>query len=243
VTTVLAYLKFEALRLRRDPRLIVLTLLLPVLIFLINSGNKGTLDNVQVSTYLMVSMATYGALVGVLSVGISVSQERASGWLRQLRITPLSPAKVVATKVLMGSLLAIPSVIAVGITAAATKGVDFQAWQWVALVGLLWLGSLPFAALGLALGFSMPPQLTQPVSMLGVFGLSFLGGLFLPVAVMPKVLAQIAVWLPSNRYGELGWSVAAHHAPTLKGVAILTAWAAVFAVLAAFAYRRSAAQR
>jgi ABC-2 type transport system permease protein len=240
---MLAYLKFEANRLRREPRLIVLTLVLPVLIFLINSGNKGMVDNVQVSTYLMVSMATYGALVGVLSVGISVSQERASGWLRQLRITPLSPVKVVATKALMGSLLSIPSVIAVGVTAAATKGVDFSAWQWLALIGLLWLGSLPFAALGLALGFSLSPQLTQPVSMLGVFGLSFLGGLFIPVAIMPKLLGQIAVWLPSNRYGELGWAVAAHHAPTLKGVAILAAWAAVFAVLAAFAYRKAAARQ
>jgi ABC-2 type transport system permease protein len=240
---MLSYLKFELNRLRRDPRLVVLTLLLPVLIFMINSGNKGTLDNVQVSTYLMVSMATYGALVGVLSVGVSVSQERASGWLRQLRITPLSPAKVVATKVLVGSLLAIPSVIAVGVTAVATKGVDFRAWQWIALVGLLWIGSLPFAALGLALGFSMPPTLTQPVSMLGVFGLSFLGGLFLPVAIMPKLLGQIAVWLPSNRYGELGWAVAAGHAPTVKGVAILAGWAVVFALLAALAYRRSAATR
>jgi len=240
---MLAYLKFEANRLRREPRLIVLTLLLPVLIFLINSGNNGMVDNVQVSTYLMVSMATYGALVGVLSVGITVSQERASGWLRQLRITPLSPVKVVATKALMGSLLSIPSVIAVGVTAAATKGVDFHAWQWPALVGLLWLGSLPFAALGLALGFSLSPQLTQPVSMLGVFGLSFLGGLFLPVALMPKVLGQIAVWLPSNRYGELGWSVAAHHLPTVRGVAILAGWAALFAALAALASRRSAARQ
>lgn len=145
---MLAYLTFEAKRLRRDPRLIVLTLALPVLIYAINAGNRGSVDNMDVSIYLMVSMATYGALVGVLSVGISVSQERASGWLRQLRITPLSPAKVVATKVLMGSLLSIPSVIAVGITAVLMKGVHLSALQWVGLVALLWLGSLPFAALG-----------------------------------------------------------------------------------------------
>jgi ABC-2 type transport system permease protein len=121
--------------------------------------------------------------------------------------------------------------------------VDFSAWQWLALVGLLWVGSLPFAAPGLALGFWLSPQLTQPVSMLGVFGLSFLGRLFLPVAIMPKLLGQIAVWLPSNRYGELGWSVAAGHAPTAKGVAILAGWAAVFALLAAVAYRKAAARQ
>jgi ABC-2 type transport system permease protein len=57
------------------------------------------------------------------------------------------------------------------------------------------------------------------------------------------VLAQIAVWLPSNRYGELGWSVAAHQAPTFKGVAILAGWAVLFGVLASVAYRKAAAQR
>jgi ABC-2 type transport system permease protein len=50
---------------------------------------------------------------------------------------------------------------------------------------------------------------------------------------MPKVLGQIAVWLPSNRYGELGWSIARNTAPTMKGIAILAGWAAVFAALAA----------
>jgi ABC-2 type transport system permease protein len=240
---MLSYMKFEARRLRREPRLVIVTLVLPVLIYLISSNNAGRLGGVDVATYLMVSMAAYGALVGVLGIGIGVSQERASGWLRQLRITPLSPAKVVAAKALLGSLLSIPTVIVVGVTAVATKGVSLSVAQWAGLVGALWLGSLPFAALGLALGFWLPPQLTQPVSMLGVFGLSFLGGLFWPVEAMPATMARIATWLPSNRYGELGWSVAAAHAPSARGVTILVGWALLFGALAAVTYRRSAAKR
>jgi ABC-2 type transport system permease protein len=241
---MLSYLKFELRRLIREPRIIILTLVLPVLIYLISSGsNRGSIGNVTVATYLMVSMAAYGALVGVLSIGMAVSHERASGWLRQLRITPLSPLQVVAVKALLGSLLAIPSVIAVGIVAVAAHGVSLRAGQWLALVLLLWLGSLPFAALGLALGFALPPNLTQPVSMLGVFGLAFLGGLFIPVAVMPSALASIAIWLPSNRFAELGWSVAGDVAPPTSGVAILVGWAVLFSALAAFAYRKAAAQR
>ncbi|MFC7758101.1 hypothetical protein ACFQY4_08760 [Catellatospora bangladeshensis] len=146
-------------------------------------------------------------------------------------------------KALLASLLAIPPVLAVGITATISQGVEFSAGQWVALAGLMWLGSLPFAALGLALGFALPPQLTQPVSMLGVFGLAFLGGLFVPVEVMPKALAAIAVWLPSNRFAELGWSVAGEHAPPAAGIAVLAAWTLLFGGLAALSYRRAAAQR
>lgn len=240
---MLSYLKFEARRLLREPRLIVLTLVLPVIVFMIASNNVGKLGGVDVATYIMVSMAAYGVLVGVLTIGVSVSQERASGWLRQLRITPLAPAKVVVAKALLGSLLAIPTVAVVGLVAASSQGVSLSALQWLALVGLLWVGSLPFAALGLALGFRLSPQLTQPAMMLSTFGLAFLGGLFWPVEAMPTTMARIATWLPSNRYAELGWSVVADHAPTAGTVAILLGWTVVLSALAALSYRASAAKR
>jgi ABC-2 type transport system permease protein len=240
---MLAYMKFEARRLVREPRLIVLTLVLPVIVFTIASNNVGQLGGVDVATYIMVSMAAYGVLVGVLSIGVSVSQERASGWLRQLRITPLAPVKVVAAKALLGSLLAIPTVAVVGVVAATSHDVSLSAGQWLALFAALWVGSLPFAALGLALGFWLSPQLTQPAMMLSTFGLAFLGGLFWPVEAMPKTMARIATWLPSNRYAELGWSVVADHAPTARAVAILAGWTIVLAGLAALSYRASAAKR
>jgi len=240
---MLSYMRFEARRLVREPRLIVLTLVLPLIVFMIASNNVGKLGGVDVATYIMVSMAAYGVLVGVLSIGISVSQERASGWLRQLRITPLAPGKVVVAKALLGSLLAIPTVAVVGIAAATSHGVSLPAVQWLALLGALWVGSLPFAALGLALGFWLSPQLTQPAMMLATFGLAFLGGLFWPVETMPRVMAQIATWLPSNRYAELGWSIVADHAPPARSVAILAAWTIVLAALAALSYRTSAAKR
>lgn len=240
---MLSYMKFEARRLTREPRLIVLTLVLPLIVFVIVSNNVGKLGGVDVATYIMVSMAAYGVMVGVLSLGISVSHERASGWLRQLRITPLAPAKVVAAKALLGSLLAIPTVAVVGLAAATSHGVSLSAVQWLELLGALWVGSLPFAALGLALGFWVSPQLTQPAMMLATFGLAFLGGLFWPVQTMPKAMAEIATWLPSNRYAELGWSVVADQAPSTRGVAILAGWTLVLAALAALSYRASAAQR
>jgi ABC-2 type transport system permease protein len=240
---VLAYLKFEARRLIREPRTIVLTLVLPLLIYAINSGNAGTVDNIEVAKYLMVSMAAYGGLVGVLSVCISVSLERSSGWLRLLRITPLKPGTVILTKALLGSLLVIPAVAAVGIMAVTTQGVHLSLGQWAALIAVLWIGSLPFAALGLAFGFWLNPQLTQPVTMLTMFGLSFLGGLFLPVAIMPEPLQKVATWLPSNRYGELGWSIVGGKAPSVNAIAILVGWTVLFGAVAMVAYRRQAANK
>ncbi len=45
----------------------------------------------NVSLFLVVSMALYGASLATTAGGAMVSIERAQGWSRQFRLTPLSP--------------------------------------------------------------------------------------------------------------------------------------------------------
>ncbi|MBO0868863.1 MAG: ABC transporter permease, partial [Micromonosporaceae bacterium] len=169
--------------------------------------------------------------------------ERTLGWLRQLRLTPLRPAQVVAVKALVATLCSIPSVVAVGVCGRIEHHVSLPLSHWVGIVLLMWLGSIPFALLGLAIGYALPPNLAQPASFLTFFSLSVLGGLLVPVSVFPRGLRALAHLLPSNRYAELGWSAAAGHPPTGTGMAILAGWTALFGVLAAVSYRRWAATR
>lgn len=243
---MLAFLKFELRRMYREPRLLIFTIAMPVIVFLGTSSAYST-DNAEETrktmAFLMVAWAAYGALIGTFSTGMGVSQERASGWLRQLRITPLPPLRVVVIKAIAGMLVAIPAVIAVSLLGGLIKGVEMNAVQWVSLVVLMWLGSAPFALLGLALGFVLPPQLAPPASFLITFTLAFGGGIFLPLSMMPSGLATAARWLPSNRFAELGWSVLDKQAPPLSGALILVGWTIICALLAALTYRRSAATR
>jgi ABC-2 type transport system permease protein len=60
---------------------------------------------------------------------------------------------------------------------------------------------------------------------------------------MPDTLANIAKWMPSYRYAELGWSVLDKKAPSAGGVAILAGWVLICALLASVTYRRAAAKR
>ncbi|MEU4400666.1 hypothetical protein [Micromonospora orduensis] len=71
-----AYLRFELRRLVRDPRLLMFTVLTPVVTYVIFSsvGPDGDrLEGVDAAAALMVGLAGYGAVAGVLSVGTSVS--------------------------------------------------------------------------------------------------------------------------------------------------------------------------
>ncbi|MCX5065618.1 ABC transporter permease [Micromonospora lupini] len=241
-----AYLRFELRRLVRDPRLLLFSVLGPVVtyvIFSMLSADGDQLEGVDASAALMVGLAGYGALAGVLSVGSSVSQERAVGWLRQLRVTPLPAGQAVIAKALVCTLSGVPSVVAVGVAGRIQHDVDLGAGRWAALLLLMWVGTLPFALLGLAIGYGLTPQIAQPVNFLAFLGLSVLGGLLVPVAYFPAALRHLAHALPTYRFAELGWRSVAGLAPSPSGLGVLAAWGLAFAALAAWAYRRSTVRR
>jgi ABC-2 type transport system permease protein len=71
------------------------------------------------------------------------------------------------------------------------------------------------------------------------FGLSILGGVWMSVSILPKTLRTIAHWTPSNRFADLGWSIAAGHTPPASDALILAGWTALLGALAIMAYRRA----
>ncbi|MFF5172049.1 ABC transporter permease [Micromonospora sp. NPDC000089] len=239
------YLRFELRRLVRDPRLMFFSIIGPVATYLVFSGWSAgdRLEGLPAPVAVMIGLAAYGAVAGVLMVGSAVSQERAVGWLHQLRVTPLPPARVVAAKALVGSLTAVPPVLAVGVAASVQHHVQLSAGRWIALLLLMWAGTVPFALLGLAIGYALAPQLAVPVNFLVFLVLSVLGGLLAPAAYFPETLRELAHGLPTYRYAELGWRSAAGQPPSIAGLAVLAAWTALLAALATWAYRRSTARR
>jgi ABC-2 type transport system permease protein len=90
----------ELRRMTRNRRTVIFTLILPAVFFLLfgTSGDYKTerLGDGNVTGYVLVSMAVYGAMLATTSGGAMVSIERAAGWSRQLRLTrcarsPTSP--------------------------------------------------------------------------------------------------------------------------------------------------------
>ncbi len=71
------------------------------------------------------------------------------------------------------------------------------------LVGTLILGSLPFCAMGLALGYFSGPNSATAVINLIYLPLSFCSGLWVPLMFLPKALRQFAHLLPPYHLAQL----------------------------------------
>src|SRR5262249_6952738 len=137
--------------------------------------------------YTMVSLSGFGAIGAVLNNGASLVTDRTLGWLRQLRLTPLSPLRVVTAKALISMIVASLPIAAICLAGATIVGVRLSLAQWLGVVTLLWLGTAPFAALGLGIGYLCTAQTAQPATFLAYFGMSILGGLWLPLQAFPHL--------------------------------------------------------
>jgi ABC-2 type transport system permease protein len=235
---MLGYLRLELRRTLRDPGYLIFGIAMPVVMYLVFT-NLGLApgDKHDAAIFVMVSMAAYGALGGAFNNGSGLAEDRAFGWLRQLRLTPLPPSRVVAAKTLTGAVVVVPSIAAVLLAGALLNGVRLAAWQWPAIVTLLWLGTIPFALLGLGNGYRLSGQTAAIANIATMMTLSILGGLWVPISGFPGWLRAVAEWTPSYNYAALSWEVAFGAAPGAREIAVLLAWLAAASLYAWYGYR------
>jgi ABC-2 type transport system permease protein len=245
---MVAYLSFELRRQARNWTPPLFAVLMPVLLYVLLMGTDSDSSSVLVEgvsipdvAYVMIALAAFGAVMGVLSLASGVSEERHSGWLRQLRATPLPHSRVLLAKGVVSTLIAILVTVAVGATAVILQDLSLPIGRWPVIVAVMWLGAAPFALLGLAFGYALRPQQAYPATMLTWLGLAALGGWMTSIDSFPGWLQQVSRVTPGYRYSELGWRAVEGAAPTVAGVAILAAWTVALGLVATWTYRRFAA--
>lgn len=234
------YLRLEVRRVLRDRMYLLFTIGFPVLIYLFFSQvgvTRGKVSGTDGDAYSMVSMAAYAAISATVFLGGRISAERTAGWTSYLRVTPLSSTAYVGVKVLSGLITALPCVVLVLAAGAVVNGVSLAAADWLAIVVALTVGAVPFAALGVALGFAARGPAAQPMVAGSYMTLSMFGGLWFPAALMPAWMARLAHALPTYHFADFGWKVLVGRVATGADYAVLGAWGLLFCLLAALAYR------
>ncbi len=242
LTPLLAFGRFEVGRLLRSWKFLAITVGFPVIFYILFLGNQ-TAGQVVDGTvpwrvYLMVSMSSFGALVAALNAGgTRLSMERASGWARQLRITPIPSWSYVATKVVASMLVVLPVIVLVEAVGAGFGDVRLTAAEWVGLTFLMWVTSLPFAVLGVFIGFLVATEAAFPVVTGLMFVLGYFGGLFTPVHEMPGSLQFVAHLTPSYHQVSLALDFLDGHTLSLNNWLVLAGYVVVLGLAIAWKHR------
>ena len=237
----LVYMRYELLRTLRNRRFFLLSLGFPlILYFMIVSPNRHVHNfdgsGISFALYYMVGLASFGTMSAMLSSGARIAAERAVGWNRQLRISPLSTRNYFRAKVVTGYMMALISLLALYL-AGTSLGVRLGASEWLEMTGLILVGLIPFAALGILLGHMLTPDSIGPAMGGGISLLALLGGTWFPITG-DGFLHDIVQLIPSYWLVQASHVAIGGHAWPAKGWIVMIAWTVVLSVLAARAYRR-----
>lgn len=237
------YLKTEIVRNFRSTRFVLFAIAFPVLMFLLQVNVFGG-GEPNIAGVVMVNMMAFGTFSAAMTSGGKLALERANGWQRQLRLTPLSGAGYLGGKALSAMLVALPSLILVPLVGVFAEGVHLDAAGWLRLVPGVWLGAIPLVLLGLLLGQFGTPDSMQPLSMIVTMGMGFLGGLWIPIDGMPSWMSDLAQLTPTYWLIQLVRPAVTDHLtvsfPAALGV--LAAWTAVLGTLVIRRYRKDSAR-
>jgi len=183
-------------------------------------------------------MASLGAFSGAFNNNaIRISQERKDGWIRQLRLTCLPANSYVVAKIIATVALTAPQIAIMMLLGRFYGDIQLPIWEWTVIALAIWLGTLIFAALAVAIGYWMNPNSVQPVIMIIFLFFSLFGGLWFPVTGGLRTFAQ---GTPTYRIVQLATDVVTHGTVSWIPVSIIVIWLAVFVGLATFAVRNAA---
>jgi ABC-2 type transport system permease protein len=228
----------EIKRLRRNRRYLIFTVGLPVVLYLIFSKQNATAYSVAFAAFYMVGMAAFGAFSGAFNNNtIRISQERKDGWIRQLRLTPLPPNAYVTAKILASMATSVPAIVIVLLLGRFYGGIHMPAWKWIVIAVTIWLGTLIFAALAVAIGYLFQPDSVQPVAIALYFLFVIFGGLWFPLSGGLRSFGEIT---PTYWVMKISTDVINKGTIPVTGVVVILAWLVAFVALATLVVRAKA---
>lgn len=200
--------KHELLRLLRTPPFVLPTLLFPPLFYVLFGVLLGGKGGGEAARYMLATYGVFGVMGAALfGFGVTVAVERERGFLALKRALPMPPGAYLLAKMAMAMVFAAIISLVLALLAVTLAKVSLQPGQWALLFLINVLGVLPFCAIGLYIGALVGGSAAPAVVNLLYLPMSFLSGLWLPLAMLPAVFATIAPVWPSYHLGQVALKV------------------------------------
>jgi ABC-2 type transport system permease protein len=240
VKLVVLHARAATLELLRYPAFSVPTLAFPALFFLLLVAPRSDVD----PNLLLASFTGFAVLaVAFFQFGVGIAAERESPWERFVRTLPAGPGVRLTARVLSAAAFGLVSALLVVAAALATTDAGLEPDRWAALAAALLLGGIPFALLGIALGYWVSPRAALPSANLLYLVLSFLGALWTTPARLPDSLAPLSPLVPTRQLGNVLWGAVEGGFWRPRDWLLLGAWTLAFAGLARWGYVRDEGRR
>jgi ABC-2 type transport system permease protein len=202
---------------------------------------KEMIAGTGVPTYLIATYGTFGVMgASLFGTASGLASDRGLGWLQVKRASPMPPFAYFAAKVALSMIFSAVVVSLLLLLGILFGGVRLTAAETAKLLGTLVAGSLPFSAMGLAIGYFAGPNSAPAAINLIYLPLSFCSGLWVPYMFLPKLVRQIALALPPYHLSQLALGIvgAGRHEPASTHWEVLLAFTLICLGIARIGFQR-----
>ncbi len=232
ITICAKEIKYEFLKLLRFPMFSVSTLVFPLMFYVLFGlvMGKQMIGHIATTVYLIPAYGTFGVMgASLFGTAAGLASERGLGWLDVKRASPMPMTAYFLAKFAISLIFSTLDVLALMVMGVLFGGVHLPVLAGAKLLGTLVAGSVPFCAMGLAIGYFVKPNSAPAVINIFYLPMSFCSGLWMPYMFLPHFVQKIALVLPPYHLSQLAFSMvgagqggpAATHWQTLAGFTLL----------------------
>nr|WP_255424364.1 ABC transporter permease [Acidipila sp. EB88] len=199
----------------------------------------------ETARYLLASYSCFGAVGAALfGIGNGLAYERGHGWLELKRASPMPPMAYLVAKLASSLVFSLTiCLLLVALGPLVSGRMLASPGEIVDLLGVVAVGTIPFASLGLLFGLAVPPGSGPGLVNLLYLPLSFCGGLWVPVELLPKWMQSFAQYLPTFWFSRLALHVFGFTGYSmLVGYGVLATYTVVLLGISARVWRVSEAR-
>jgi len=233
----LTEIRFEFMRLIRNPALAAPVLLVPVAMYLLfavviwgDAVAKDPGTGIFFFTAFSIMAVTMPAL---FSISSSLAMEREIGLLRLKRAQPAPPGSWLVAKIVCGVVFCMISYLPMLAVAIWTGRLSLGAGQIVSMSLVMMAGAIPFCALGLMMGALVKGSAAPGYANLIYLPGCYLSGMFFPLK--GSMLAQAPFW-PQYHINQLAMQAVGiskpYFVPVQTAIAALVGFTVLFSAVA-----------
>jgi ABC-2 type transport system permease protein len=199
----LTSLRRYLMRARRQPDIIVGSILMPIIFVVLFGyvfGSSITVSGGHYRSYLMSGLFAQSTLFASSAIAVAVATDMSEGVIDRLKTMPVARSSVLVGRTLASVIIGLPSLV-VMIACALAVGWRPEAGIGDAALGFLLLQFFGFsmAWVGVVIGlYAKGPQAADTIAMLPAFLLGFLSNVFVDPSRMPSWLQPFAQWNPMS---------------------------------------------
>jgi ABC-2 type transport system permease protein len=207
VSLVVTQTRYGFKTLFRTPRVLVFSVLFPVLLLVLfcsifTTGKNATVEfhghMVDTATYFTAGIMAYAVMTSAFStLAVAITARRERGELKRLRGTPLPPWTFMVSQVLRSVLTVALMVAGLLLIGHFAFDVSIPGKTVPGLIVYDVLGTATFCTLGIALTALTPTEeVASTVAPFSAVILSFISGVFIPINSLPNWLQQVGRLFP-----------------------------------------------